>query len=77
MLGTVRWLAGRTEVRVGVSFSQELSLMDFPSGQGFYSRAGQVRPQHAWLESTVDPHRRANPCCATLDRLRLLGLAVR
>lgn len=35
--------------------------MDFPSGQGFYSRAGQVRPQHAWLENTAVPPQTRQP----------------
>lgn len=40
---------------VRLSVSQELSFMDFPSSKCFCSVAGQIRPQHAWLESAAHP----------------------
>lgn len=44
-----------------LSFSQELSFMDFPSSKGFCCTTGQVRPLHAWLQRTAAQPRQLQP----------------
>lgn len=44
---------GFVYVLVGFRLSKELSFMDFPSSKCFFSTAGQIRPQHAWLQTTA------------------------
>ena len=43
-------------VAVGLRLSQQLSFVDFPSSKRFCSPAGQLRPQHARLQTAAAPH---------------------
>lgn len=47
--------------------------MDFPSSKCFCSTAGQIRPQHAWLQTTAAHPQQLRPAGEKPGKARAIG----